>query len=262
MPTLTVPWPSGEAPVCKSGHCSSILQGTSTKKMFEKRTSFFIENNMDNYENQIESIIDNGYNFSIRQYVKDGFKLFKSCSDVIVPFSFVVLIAEIHCAFAPGIFFIIAIYIYPCMIASFYLTANLVTQGVEPSLNDCLYSFKIFINIMIINIVVNLSTAAGLLLFIIPGIFLMTSYVFASMFVIFFDTNYLTALKLSRKLVSRKFWKMLALVMISIMIGCSGILFWGIGIAFTLPIMHCILYTAFENIVRKQIIEVDNDYQK
>lgn len=210
---------------------------------------------MDNYESKIQNLIDNGYDFSIGQYVKNGFELFKSCSNVVVPFSIIYFFASIILVNIHGIDIVMGIFISPCIIAGFYIAANLAVQKIQPTFNDCWSGFKMFSNVVMVNLAVSVLTALGCFCLIIPGIYLMVAYTFASMFVIFLKMDYRTAMRLSRKLVHRNWWKIFGLVMAASGIGISGLLLFGFGMAFTYPIMYFILYIAFEDIVGKAIRE-------
>lgn len=208
---------------------------------------------MENYEDKIQKLIEEGYDFSIGQYVKNGFELFKVCANAMIPYSVIYCVAIIILSRIPGIDIVMGIMISPCIVAGFYLAANLAVQGIQPSFNDCWDGFKMFANVVVINLLVSALTAVGYICLIIPGVYLMVAYTFASMFVIFLKIDFREALRLSRKLVHCNWWKMFGLVILTSIIGFSGTILCGFGIAFTLPIMYCILYTAFEDIVGKAL---------
>lgn len=83
------------------------------------------------------------------------------------------------------------------------------------------------------------------LLLLIPLIYLAVAWAYAPLFVIFRNLNPLEALEASRKMVTRKWLIVGGFFIILGVIILSGILFFGIGILYTLPISACMLYMSW-----------------
>lgn len=111
---------------------------------------------MENYESKIQNLIDKGYDFSIGQYVKDGIDLYKACANAMIPFSCIYSAAIIIFSRIPGIDIIMGIMVSPCIMAGFYIVANMAVQGIQPSFNDCWKGFNLFTNVVVINLLVNI----------------------------------------------------------------------------------------------------------
>jgi len=207
----------------------------------------------ENLEWKIDRIIEKGYSFSIKDYVGRGFALYKSSANAMIPFSLLYFLVVMLTSRIMALSIVVNVFISPCVIAGFYLAANKAMQGAVPMFSDCLDGFKMFVEIVVINLVVNILASLGLICLVLPGIYLYVAYTFASMFVIFLKADYRTALRLSRKLIHCNWWTMFGLLAVALLIGISGALLFGIGMIFTLPIMHCILYIAFEDIVGRAV---------
>ena len=208
-----------------------------------------------NLEDKINNLAQTGYSFNIGDYVARGLLLFKSSASAMIPFSLIYFFTSVVLSRNMELSLIVSIFITPCVIAGFYIAANKAMLGTTPSFTDCFGGFRRFADIIVVNLIANLLSSIGLLCLIIPGIYLMVAYSFASMFVIFLDTNMRTALRLSRKVIHANWWKMCGLFIVASLIGMSGMIACGIGMAFTLPLMHCTLYVAFEDIVGKAVRE-------
>lgn len=87
------------------------------------------------------------------------------------------------------------------------------------------------------------------LFLLLPIIYLSIVWIYAPLLVIFYNMSAWDAMEASRKIISKK-WGIFALfyLLVSI-ISVSGVLFFGIGILYTLPIGACILYASFEDIL-------------
>ncbi|MFK8007163.1 MAG: hypothetical protein AB8H03_12350 [Saprospiraceae bacterium] len=87
------------------------------------------------------------------------------------------------------------------------------------------------------------------LFLLLPIVYLSIVWIYAPLLIIFYDMPAWDAMETSRKIISKQ-WGIFALFyfLVSI-ISVSGILFFSIGILYTLPIGACILYASFEDIL-------------
>ena len=208
----------------------------------------------ENLESKIERLIENGYSFDIGDYISRGFSLYKISANAMLPFSLIYIFVLSFLSSTLVMSLAISIFVTPCVVAGFYISANKALRGTPPLFVDCFEGFRMFGDVVVVSLVANVLSSIGLFFLIIPGIYLTVAYTFAIMFVIFFKVDLQTALRLSRKVIHCNWWKMFGLFIVAALIGISGTILCGIGVAFTLPMMYCILYVAFEDIVGKAII--------
>ncbi|MFK7771402.1 MAG: hypothetical protein AB8F94_04650 [Saprospiraceae bacterium] len=97
------------------------------------------------------------------------------------------------------------------------------------------------------------------LLLLLPIVYLSVVWIYAPLLIIFYNMPAWDAMETSRKIISKQ-WGIFALFyfLVSI-ISVSGVLFFGIGILYTLPIGACILYASFEDILDFYLTEEDDD---
>jgi hypothetical protein len=90
---------------------------------------------------------------------------------------------------------------------------------------------------------------AWYLLLLLPIVYLSIVWIYAPLLIIFYNMSAWDAMETSRKIISKQ-WGIFALFyfLVSI-ISVSGILIFGIGILYTLPMGACILYASFEDIL-------------
>jgi hypothetical protein len=97
-------------------------------------------------------------------------------------------------------------------------------------------------------IVMTLLVYLGLVLCLIPGIYLAIAWVFALPLVIDKNMRFWEAMELSRKVVTKNWWMVFALVLLAGLVGAAGIVACCIGILFTVPLTYAILMYAYEDI--------------
>ncbi len=98
------------------------------------------------------------------------------------------------------------------------------------------------------------------LFLLLPIVYLSIVWIYAPLLIIFYDLPAWDAMETSRKIISKQ-WRTFAwfYFLVSI-ISVSGILFFSIGILYTLPLAACILYASFEDILDFYVKkEADND---
>lgn len=90
----------------------------------------------------------------------------------------------------------------------------------------------------------------GTVLIAIPIVYLSVSYMWAPMFVWFFDMKAWDALEASRKIISQQWlWCFLFALAVGF-IGAAGVLACIVGLLYTLPAMYCAAYASFADVLR------------
>ncbi len=93
------------------------------------------------------------------------------------------------------------------------------------------------------------NVSLGILVAMIPAIFLSVSYMYAPLLTWFYDVSGWEALEASRKLVGRNFFGNFALMFVMAIIAGLGILLICVGILFTFPVYTSSIYAAFADAV-------------
>lgn len=89
----------------------------------------------------------------------------------------------------------------------------------------------------------------GLMLFLIPGIYIWAAAVLACPFVMFTDSNGIQALQKSVRVVNKKWLTVFNILLFSSVIGLSGYLLCGIGRVFTYPFVLTAIYIMYKKLV-------------
>lgn len=105
-----------------------------------------------------------------------------------------------------------------------------------------------FVNLMIGGILVQILGAIGLLLCIVPGVYLLVSWSFPWQLIVDKGMAFWPAMELSRKTALKLWWPLFALFVVSVLLIIAGFLVIGIGIFITAPLtLACYAY-AYEDI--------------
>ncbi len=132
---------------------------------------------------------------------------------------------------------------------SYFHLAHLASKGQQIEIPDFFRGFDKAGALISLSLIIFLAVFLGLLLLIIPGIYLAVSYVFSHFFVWFYDKHPREAMRLSRQSVSGNFGQILLLFLILAGINLLGILALGVGILLTMPFSFCVVYAAFDDII-------------
>lgn len=146
-------------------------------------------------------------------------------------------------------------------VVSLFWYAGLIAVGCDlirttnPSLHirflDLIPSFFVALPIYFIFFVKTVSIALGLLLLVVPGIYLIVTLQMAIPLYIEFHRDEMTmidALVISRALIHKQFWKMALFAAAVLLVGLSGVLLLGVGLLITLPVATLAVCIALSDI--------------
>jgi hypothetical protein len=122
-------------------------------------------------------------------------------------------------------------------------------RGEEVEIGDLFAGFNIaLLDLTMAGLVKALLTSIGLLLCILPGIYLAVGYVFALPLVIDKKMEFWTAMEVSRRVVHEHWWSVLALAIVLALVAFSGALVCGVGEVITVPIASAALMYVYEDL--------------
>ncbi|HTA29314.1 MAG TPA: protein kinase, partial [Candidatus Cybelea sp.] len=105
-----------------------------------------------------------------------------------------------------------------------------------------------FLHLFLAGFVTSLLTWLGFICFILPGIYLLIAWMFAIPLVMDNNLDFWSAMELSRKVVTKHWWKLLGFALTLTLLGFAGILALGVGLFVTSPLVLAALMYAYEDI--------------
>jgi uncharacterized membrane protein len=194
--------------------------------------------------NDIESNVQEaarGYSLSIENVLQIGFNLFRANPGICIIYGAITLVILSN----P----VSGLLLAGPMVAGYYIVASQIRKHRHVELADFFKSFDKFVPLLILHLMMTLVITLGLLLLVIPGIYLAVSYLFTHFFVWFYDVEPMEAMRLSRKTVGGNFGQILLLCLVLAGINLLGVLAFGVGILLTLPFSYFVVYAAFDDII-------------
>ncbi|NVJ85878.1 MAG: hypothetical protein HWE15_06205 [Algoriphagus sp.] len=206
----------------------------------------------------MEQLLQSKPNFSIDDALKRGWELYKETPILLSLFFFIYIgIAAASSYWLEDFSFIISILISPALMAGFYLVANKISRGETIAFEDFFTGFNFWFPVVVVNLVSGILTGLGILALILPGIYLGVAYAFCLPFVLFAGTEFWTSMELSRKLITKIWWRFFAFLLLLVVINMVGLLFLGIGLLVSGPVSLLAVYAAFEDLAGSYLADDD-----
>jgi uncharacterized membrane protein len=122
-------------------------------------------------------------------------------------------------------------------------------RGQPTELADVFSGFALaFVPLMLATVVTTLMTTLGLVLLILPGIYLGVAYVFTFMLVIDKRLEFWAAMEVSRRVITAQWWRMFGLLILASIIAVLGVVGLVIGLFITIPIYIGAIVYAYEDL--------------
>lgn len=135
-----------------------------------------------------------------------------------------------------------------CMGGLYFLLLKLI-RGERAEFGDAFAGFSLaFLQLFLAGLISSLLTCAGLLLCLLPGIYLAVAWIFALPLVIDKKMDFWPAMELSRKVVHRHWWVFFGLLLVNVLICLLGLAACIIGVFIAQPVAFGALAYAYEDI--------------
>ncbi|REG78479.1 hypothetical protein [Algoriphagus antarcticus] len=198
---------------------------------------------------KIQSIIDSGVDFDIKEILTKAWEMFKS--QAVFHVGYMVLIAAIQAGFAlylKDFTFLYSIFLAPPLICGFYLIANRQSQKEYLDFQNYFDGFKYWWNLVTTNLISSIVIVFGIICFVAPGIYLLIGYMFCLLFVIFGGFDFWTSMELSRRLVHTNWLKFFLFGLALLALNIVGFLCLVVGLFITVPMTYLSVYILFEEL--------------
>jgi hypothetical protein len=200
------------------------------------------------YDGKVDSyqhLIDQGYNFNMKQYLNRGWELFKAYPWGFVGFFFVSVLMLVISAAIP----MASILIQGPLAVGYYFVAKKIANGEAFEFGDFFKGFDHFLHLLLASLIMGILMVIGLIFLLIPGIYLAVAYQFALLFIVFGKIEFWDSMELSRKVITKNWWKFFGMGIVVGLIALFGtVLTLGLGLFVLAPWASLVTYAAFEDI--------------
>ena len=131
----------------------------------------------------------------------------------------------------------------------FAIVAHRVAMKKGFDFGDFFRGFDFFVPLLLAYLVMSIFIGIGVILLIIPGIYLAVAYSATTHLIVFRKMEFWDAMEASRKLVSKEWFSIFGFLIVLGIINFIGALFLGVGLLFTIPLTSCAAYAAYADVV-------------
>jgi Tfp pilus assembly protein PilF len=176
-------------------------------------------------------------------YLKTGWHLFKQYPGGFIGFTALVLLIQMGLGYLPKVGWMVLFIQYPLMFGFVTVSSRLI-QGERPQFGEFFNGFTFLLTLLLLGVVSQIFIILGLLLLVVPGVYLMVGFFLAPWFVLDRGVGFWEAMQLSRRTVQPHWFELFGLFLLIILINLLGVLALGVGLLVTIPVGWCAL-TAF-----------------
>jgi len=135
----------------------------------------------------------------------------------------------------------------PLTVGYFHILFNLV-RGRPFVLGEITEGFRFFLQALLAHILTLALIGIGLALLVIPGLVAMAAYVFVYPILLEKREDFWTAMEMSRKMAFGHIFEMIAFVLVQMILFGLGMLFFGIGILWAIPLIYGSIVFAYRDL--------------
>jgi len=184
----------------------------------------------------------------VGDYVKAGWELFKKYPAGFVGYFIIILVASIALRLVPVVGMLAGFVLVSPLNAGFFVVGAKLLKNQTPDFVDFFGGFKFFLQLALLGVVSSILITLGLVLLIVPGIYLIVSYLFTVMFVVDRRLDFWPAMETSRRAVQPAWFKVFVLLLMLVVLNLAGALLLGVGLLVSIPLTHCILTVAYADL--------------
>jgi uncharacterized membrane protein len=178
-------------------------------------------------------------------YIKTGWGLFIQYPGGFVGFCLLYLLIQAALHSIPYVGAVASFAIStPLLMGNFIVSAKLL-HGQPPEFRDFFAGFQYFLPLLLLSLVAGLFIAIGTLLLIIPGLYLIVAYMFASYLVVDRGLDFWPAMELSRRTVNPRWFGYFAFALLVVLLNLAGAIALGVGLLVTIPLSFCAVTAAY-----------------
>jgi hypothetical protein len=181
--------------------------------------------------------------------VSRGWTLVRDNMGLLVGATALVWLVMFGIALVPILGALAGIFINPVLMGGLFLLFLRRLRGEMPTVGDAFVGFSVaFLPLGLAGLVSSLLTAVGMLLCLLPGIYLAVGYVFTLPLVIEKKLDFWTAMEVSRRVVHAQWWTIFGLAIVAVLICLAGILACIVGIFVAGPVAIASVMYAYDDL--------------
>lgn len=191
-----------------------------------------------------DDLIERDYDVNISRWIEAGWNIFKKNLGGCISFTVLGGIVFMLLNFIP----FAGIFVSAPFIAGLMVISLVSFQNKTPELKDYFLGFRYFLPLMLYSIVSTVLILIGLVVLVVPGIYLSVAYLFSPFLIVEKNLDFWPAMEVSRKKINRQFFGVFCLFLILLLLNLIGCIPMLLGLFITIPLSICILTAAYRDI--------------
>ena len=196
-----------------------------------------------------DTLVGRDYQLDMGAAISGGWKMFRAHAGEFIGFTIILFLVSSLSSLFQGAASLIVSSIFAPLSAGFLIATFRILAGKEFRFNDLFTGFSHFLPLFLAGLATGCIVAAGLVLLILPGIYFMVSYLFASAIVVDYGIEFWQAMEISRRLVGKHWFRVFGFLLLIILVNLVGALALGIGMLVSLPVSSCAVAIAYRSII-------------
>uniref|UniRef100_Q3APN2 Uncharacterized protein n=1 Tax=Chlorobium chlorochromatii (strain CaD3) TaxID=340177 RepID=Q3APN2_CHLCH len=195
----------------------------------------------------------------IQRALREGWELFRNNPSEFLGFTLVCFAAWLVGLLFDGGSSIIFSSIAAPLYSGYTMAVFRIAKGESLEFSDFFKGFNYLLPLFLASLACTLFVSFGLMLFILPGIYLAVSYMFTTFFIIDYKMNFWQAMETSRTIITRSWFSFFAFAIVLFIINVAGAFLFGIGMIVSAPVTACAAAVAYRNCMGVQISSIDEE---
>lgn len=181
-------------------------------------------------------------------YIKVGWELFKHYPYGFIAFCLLNICINVVLNTIPFLGHLASLALSPTLVMGNFIVAARLLQGQTPQFRDFFSAFSFLWPLFWVSLIGSILIAIGLILLVIPGVYLIVGYLFASCLVVDRALDFWPAMELSRRTVTPLWFGFFVFLLLLTVMNLAGALLLGLGLLATIPISSCALTAAYDDL--------------
>ncbi len=196
-----------------------------------------------------ERLIEKGYEVNIGDYLREGWEIFRSRAGEFVAYSLIVALVTVVLSGKGGILSLAVSLVTAPLYAGYFVYVFMIFEGREVRFGDFFKGFNYFLPLLLAGFVAGFLVFLGLLLLVIPGVYLAVGYFFVTMLIVDYGMDFWQAMETSRQIVTKNWFSVFVLTLVLFALNLLGGLLLFVGLLVTVPLSFCAAAIAYRDIV-------------
>lgn len=185
----------------------------------------------------------------ITRYLNEGWRLFMTNPALSVGYTLLMIAIYWLLGYIPLIGTLAAALLSGPLMGGFYLALRKQLHNHPVQFGDYLAGFNNPVQLILVGLVGNVLITIGLVLLLLPGIYLAVAYLFAVLLVADRDLEFWPALEDSRKFITRQWFSFFVLALLLFLANAIGALLFGIGLLISIPFSVAVITVAYHHLI-------------